>query len=277
MDAEWEKLRKKTCWLEEKVREYDDVANEARKNNAKVHFGRIFEICSQKGSELPDGDPNKKWKGRSVFQGNRVHDEHHDHALFAELGYRDPVCPLRLALYGHPDAGPTKNMAQGWKDINSVIDMDPPEALGRYFGWGEAKFDWWTGRTYFPLDRETPVEDFTYALASYKKKNPRSKTEAKNKVKESRFKPPESIIDEPTPCMVNKVNAVTYDMEDFLGTCVEKYCELAKVDRKTLRHAATPFHEARIAKPVDPDKEPTGKLAGIASRILMKVLFAARV
>ena len=75
MDAEWEKLRKKTCWLEEKVREYDDVANEARKNNAKVHFGRIFEICSQKGSELPDGDPNKKWKGRSVFQGNRVHDE----------------------------------------------------------------------------------------------------------------------------------------------------------------------------------------------------------
>ena len=478
MDAEWEKLRKKTCWLEEKVREYD-VANEARKNNAKVHFGRIFEICSQKGSELPDGDPNKKWKGRSVFQGNRVHDEHHDHALFAELGsspasmesgkildaygsqpgfskqqadarqaytqalfegvttwvrlpknrwpsswkgYRDPVCPLRLALYGHPDAGgiwekhcetqlksvgwipilpeiwqsvfyhpelelmlvvyvddfkmagPTKNMAQGWKDINSVIDMDPPEALGRYFGcnhvekqqascpksehpfarvfegkpaaiargdpspvrredfWevdleagavvrhhvyprkklyvptendvlafpmmgtsrvtefdskeelhvddfnqgGEAKFDWWTGRTYFPLDRETPVEDFTYALASYKKKNPRSKTEAKNKVKESRFKPPESIIDKPTPCMINKVNIVTYDMEDFLGTCVEKYCELAKVDRKTLRHAATPFHEARIAKPVDPDKEPTGKLAGIASRILMKVLFAAR-
>ena len=73
----------------EKVREYDDVADEARKN-AKVHFGRIFEICSQKGSELPDGesngDPHKKWKGRSVFQGNRVHDEHHDHALFAELG-----------------------------------------------------------------------------------------------------------------------------------------------------------------------------------------------
>ncbi|CAE7555766.1 GIP, partial [Symbiodinium pilosum] len=229
--------------------------------------------------------------------------------------YRDPVCPLRLALYGHPDAGgiwekhcetqlksvgwipilpeiwqsvfyhpelelmlvvyvddfkmagPTKNMAQGWKDINSVIDMDPPEALGRredfwevdfeagavvrhhvyprkklyvpteddvlafpmmgtsrvtefdskeelhvddFNQGGEAKFDWWTGRTYFPLDREIPVEDFTYALASYKKKNPRSKT-------------------------------------------------------------------ARIAKPVDPDKEPTGKLAGIASRILMKVLFAARV
>ena len=28
---------------------------------------------------------------------------------------------------------------------------------------GETKFEWWTGRTYFPLDPETPVEDFTYA------------------------------------------------------------------------------------------------------------------
>ena len=53
MDAEWEKLRKKTCWLEDKAREYDDVAAEARKNDAKVHFGRIFEIFSQKGSDLP--------------------------------------------------------------------------------------------------------------------------------------------------------------------------------------------------------------------------------
>ena len=57
----------------------------------------------------------------------------------------------------------------------------------------------------------------------------------KNKVKESRFKPPEqSIIEKPTPCMVNKVNTVTYDMEDFLGTCDEKRCKLAKVDRKPL-------------------------------------------
>ena len=75
-----------------------------------------------------------------------------------------------------------------------------------------------------------------------------------------------------TPCMVNKVNAIMYDVdvEDFLGTRVEKCCELAKVDRKTLRRAATPFHEAHIAKPIDPDKEPTGKLAGIASRVQRK-------
>ena len=37
------------------------------------------------------------------------------------------------------------------------------------------------------------------------------------------------------------------------------------------------FMRPYIAKPVNPESEPTGKLAGIASRILMKVLFAARV
>ena len=80
------KLVDKSCWLEKKVREYHDVAREAKAKEAKAHFGRIFEICSQKGSELPKGHPEQKWKGRSVFQGNKVSDENNDHAIFAELG-----------------------------------------------------------------------------------------------------------------------------------------------------------------------------------------------
>ena len=86
MDKEWQKLVDKSCWLEKKVREYRDVAREAKAKEAKAHFGRIFEICSQKGSELPKRHPEQKWKGRSVFQGNKVSDENNDHAIFAELG-----------------------------------------------------------------------------------------------------------------------------------------------------------------------------------------------
>ena len=40
----------------------------------KVHFARIFPICSEKGSELPEGDPDRKFKGRCVVQGNDVKD-----------------------------------------------------------------------------------------------------------------------------------------------------------------------------------------------------------
>ena len=49
-------------------------------------MGKVFEICVEKGSELPLGDPLRKYKGRMVFQGNHVRDENADVALFSELG-----------------------------------------------------------------------------------------------------------------------------------------------------------------------------------------------
>ena len=163
LQKEWDKLRAAGCWNESGVREWADVAAEARRKNAKAHVGMIFDICVEKGSELPKGDPGRNFKGRVVFQGNNVQDENWNAALFQELGsspatmeagkacdafglapghavqqadaeqayiqsklggetptwvrlpaerrpgswkkYRDPVCPLILALYGHPDPG----------------------------------------------------------------------------------------------------------------------------------------------------------------------------
>ena len=36
--------------------------------------------------ELPKGNPLRKFKGRTVFQGNNVQDENSSAALFSELG-----------------------------------------------------------------------------------------------------------------------------------------------------------------------------------------------
>ena len=45
---------------------------------------------------------------------------------------------LDLLLAAYVDdfkmAGPQANLAEGWNRISSVIDMDPPEPFGRYFG-----------------------------------------------------------------------------------------------------------------------------------------------
>ena len=41
---------------------------------------------------MPEGDPNRKFKGRVVFQGNQVKDQDHDWALFQELG-SSPATP----------------------------------------------------------------------------------------------------------------------------------------------------------------------------------------
>jgi hypothetical protein len=85
LQKEWDRLRAAGCWDETKVREWSDVAREARAKGIKAHVGRIFEICVEKGSELPVGDPNRKYKGRVVFQGNNVKDENWQAALFNEM------------------------------------------------------------------------------------------------------------------------------------------------------------------------------------------------
>ena len=76
--------------------------------------------------------------------------------------------------------------------------------------------------------------------------------------------------------MIKPVNLVRYDMSSFLESCVDAYCELAKVKKDQLPNVATPFTEAGIARPTLDDKETPGRLQPIASKVLMKILFAAR-
>ena len=85
LDKEWDKLLNKKTWDQERVKECRRVVEEARKKGEKVHIGRIFQICTLKGSELPVGTPQRKYKGRSCFQGNNVFDENSDYAIFSEM------------------------------------------------------------------------------------------------------------------------------------------------------------------------------------------------
>ena len=62
--------------------EWKDIASWVRKTGTKVHIGRIFDICVEKNSELPESDPNRKFKGRVVFEGCYVKDEDNNWAIF---------------------------------------------------------------------------------------------------------------------------------------------------------------------------------------------------
>ena len=85
LDEEWNRLKSIGTWNEDGVREWNEVAEEARQANKKIHVADIFEICVQKNAELPDDDPRKKFKGRSVYRGNEGRDEFHDHAIYQEM------------------------------------------------------------------------------------------------------------------------------------------------------------------------------------------------
>ena len=76
--------------------------------------------------------------------------------------------------------------------------------------------------------------------------------------------------------MKKPVNEVVYDMKSFLQQAADRYKELAGPKFHNLKKVATPFHDDKIARPVEAEAEVKGELAPIASRVLMKLLFAAR-
>ena len=68
--------------------------------------------------------------------------------------------------------------------------------------------------------------------------------------------------------MTKRVNLARYDMSSFLESCVDAYCELAKVKKDQLPNVATPFTGAGIARPTLDDKEIPGRLQPIAGDFL---------
>ena len=76
--------------------------------------------------------------------------------------------------------------------------------------------------------------------------------------------------------MYKPTREVVYDMSSFLQQAVDKYKQLAGPEFQALKKVSTPFYDDKIARPVETEAESKGKLAPIASRVLMKLLFAAR-
>ena len=90
VQKEWDRLLAKNTWKMPKtwqdVEYYDQVVRDSKRTGRAIHLGRLFDICVLKGSELPEGHPNRKWKGRVVFGGNNVQDEHGLAATFPDAG-----------------------------------------------------------------------------------------------------------------------------------------------------------------------------------------------
>ena len=81
IDAEWQKLRDcdegRGTWDESEVRGYWDVKHEAKlkldKTGVHTHFRMLFDFGVEKASELEES--KRRYKGRVVFGGHRIHDE----------------------------------------------------------------------------------------------------------------------------------------------------------------------------------------------------------
>ena len=68
------------------IREYYDVAREAKQKNEEVRMARAHGIIVEKHSQLLEEDPRRKYKGRGVVLGNQIKNQTSDAALFQDLG-----------------------------------------------------------------------------------------------------------------------------------------------------------------------------------------------
>ena len=84
VDKEWNKLEGKRAWLLETVREYSEVADEAKRKGETVHFGHVMQLCHRKHSQIATAEPVPK--GRLVLRGDIVRDEDGYLAVFSEQG-----------------------------------------------------------------------------------------------------------------------------------------------------------------------------------------------
>ena len=166
------------------------------------------------------------------------------------------LSPFRCTVIDSSQPGGEAN--ESWDEIKGFREenvMGHPNTL-------------WTGETYlFP----TSCRDPKLAMAGVK----RDKNEAKKKGRLDGFSYMDQLFSD-QPCMKKTVNMMTYDMKPFLQSCIDRYVTLAGRDAKPLKIVSTPFHEERIARPTQDEKEIKGFLAPIAARVLMKILFAAR-
>lgn len=86
LNKDWVNLETQGAWDYSIVQKWGKVSSDAIQSKTKVHVGKVFEICVERGSELQEGDPLRNFKGRRVFRGNNVKDESADVASFAEVG-----------------------------------------------------------------------------------------------------------------------------------------------------------------------------------------------
>lgn len=100
MDKEWGNLVKKTTWPYEKVMEWSEVARLARAGNRVIHLVRIAGIMVEKGAEVAENNPNRKFKYLVVL-GNDVIDQNWEAAMFPDLGSAPASMEASKAVDGY--------------------------------------------------------------------------------------------------------------------------------------------------------------------------------
>ena len=144
--AELGKMAKRGVWDTNDVYSLRDLYKTPKFSECML--GKVFQILGVKGAELQDGDPEKIWKARIVFQGSNVHTKSGTaaHELYKEISNAPAsFAAARTALA----VASMKGFAASLRDAESAYLqalIDTPARTPTFVELPEA---WWPDEWYF--------------------------------------------------------------------------------------------------------------------------------
>ena len=213
-----------------------------------------------------------------------------------ECLFFNPKLQLILSVYvdGFKLAGKKENLKTGWKLMEQAgLELDPPTPFGDYLGCGQYRHDTTVREAKRRLEHIYPlVHNTKYGLSPAAQKD-LAETEERLRSEQDHPEEEEEELNQ-TECKVVKAKAyknaagnrtadqhpdakipgVRYDMHGFFEQCIELYCTLAGKKRSQLHKVKTQSIDDHNIPPED--FEETGQLAGDAAKIVMKMLYGAR-
>lgn len=162
-------------------------------------------------------------------------------------------------------AGPESSMKEGWTNIRSVIAMEDPTPLGQYLVCGRDKIaavppeviKATSGHIHLTTNQPCTLNQSARGNLSL---NAGSMPKAKESDRVSSDS--------------GSVPGIRCEMKGFMEQCVERHVELPKIPRERLTFAAAPSLDEKELRGADYDN--LGELSTIAAKVLMNILFAAR-
>ena len=151
-------------------------------------------------------------------------------------------------------AGPDAGRKECWRLITTdtkettAIVLDPVEPSGRYLGGAHERRHFtktWHGESFADQFEETPMDCNTAVTTEGKRRTdrPTDPFEGPGGGSAKMPAPPPKRRFKTTKDKEVRVTEIAYNMDDFFVSCVDLYCDMAKVSKSGLPIAANPFLE----------------------------------
>ena len=195
-----------------------------------------------------------------------------------ECLYKHPVEKLFLSVYvdDFKMAGREASLAPMWKKLGCDLDLDPPTSMDDnvYLGCSQANVK---ASDELVNSKNTLFHELIGSRGNLTCQESKNVVAGDSRKEGCDQKHPETTERGVGTSRVNtsQVKAYQHSMSGHAEQCVARYLELSGLKQTDLKKVSTPCIDDHLLKPED--FETKGELAAVAARIVLKILYVARI